>query len=207
MQEEPVKHVRKGMAIASLVLGIVSIPTCGLLGIGSIVGIILGVAALNRISRNPAEYGGKGMALGGIITSIVGLFLIAIYAAIAIPQLNSMLKGGRDTAAIEMLNSIHLAEASFYATNHRYGTFQELAGADLFNRGVVNRGVFGGYIYTEAEVSEQAFCIQATRASDSVGYRDFNITEAGVVNYVEARQPAAVARGQGTPITEPASSK
>jgi hypothetical protein len=200
MQEEPVVPVRKGMAIASLVLGILSIPTCGLLGIGSLIGIVLGVLALNNVNKNPKQYGGKGLAIGGIITSIAGLLLIAVNAAIVIPQLNKMLKIGRESAAVETLRTIHQAEASFFASNNRFGTLKELAAIEGQNIKVVNGRTVAGFVYTEAEISDKAFCIQATRASDSMGRRDFNIMETGVIHYVEAKQPTIVPCGQGTPI-------
>ena len=200
MQEESVIPVRKGMAIASLVLGIVSIPTCGLLGIGSIIGIVLGVMALKNVNKNPNQYGGKGLAIAGIVTSIAGLLLIAVNAAIAIPQLNKMLKIGRESAAIETLKTIHKAEASFFAEKNRYGTLKELAAIEGLNVKVVNGRVSEAFIYTEAEISDKTFCIQATRANDSVAYQDFNITESGVIHYVEAKQPTMIPCGQGTPI-------
>ena len=52
--------------------------------------IVLGAVALRRIKKEPAIYGGKGMAIAGIITSVVSLLLIAVFgimAAIAIPKL------------------------------------------------------------------------------------------------------------------------
>ncbi len=200
MQEQTVMPLKKGMAIASLVLGIVSIPTCGLLVVGSIAGIVLGILAINNANKNPHQYGGKGLAIGGIVTSVAGLLLIAINAAIAIPQLNKMLKIGRESAAIETLKTIHRAEASFFAEKNRYGTLKELAAIEGLNVKVVNGRISEAFIYTEAEISDKTFCIQATRANDSVAYQDFNITESGVIHYVEAKQPTMVPCGQGTPI-------
>lgn len=199
MQDEPVRPVRKGMASASLVLGILSLPTCGLLGIGSIIGIVLGVMALKNVNKNPNQYGGKGLAIAGIVTSIVGLLLIAI-AAIAIPQLNQMLPIGRENATIETLKTIHQAEASFFTGNNRYGTLKELAASEGIKSSVVNGRTIAGFIYTEAEISDKTYCIQATRASDSMGRRDFNVTESGVIHYIEAKQPTMVPCGQGIPI-------
>lgn len=45
---------RKGLAIASLVIGIVSILTCGGLLVGPLVGIVLGILALNKVKSDPA---------------------------------------------------------------------------------------------------------------------------------------------------------
>jgi hypothetical protein len=64
------------LAIVSLVLGIASIVICQLTGP---VAVILGFLARRKASNNPAEYGGAGLALGGIITGIIGtLFLILV---------------------------------------------------------------------------------------------------------------------------------
>jgi uncharacterized membrane protein len=50
-----------------------------LCGIGSIVGIVLGVIALNQISRRPNE-GGRGLAIAGIALGAVTLVvLIAVF--------------------------------------------------------------------------------------------------------------------------------
>ena len=49
--------LRKGLAIASLVLGVLSLPTCGLLGIGALVGIRLGIGALLKAKKAPHEFG------------------------------------------------------------------------------------------------------------------------------------------------------
>jgi membrane-bound ClpP family serine protease len=69
---------RNGMAIAALVLGIIGLVTSivfigGALGI---VGLILGIVSLRTSKRTGA---GKGMAIGGIVTSI-----LAIVATIAL---------------------------------------------------------------------------------------------------------------------------
>ncbi|HEX4814337.1 MAG TPA: DUF4190 domain-containing protein [Nonomuraea sp.] len=55
-----------GMAVASLVLGIIGLAFCG---ITSIPGVILGHIALNRIKRTGED--GHGMAVGGLVTSYV----------------------------------------------------------------------------------------------------------------------------------------
>ncbi|HEY0461101.1 MAG TPA: DUF4190 domain-containing protein [Pyrinomonadaceae bacterium] len=70
------------MAIISLVLGILSIFCCGwiLPGIGA---VVLGFMAKSKAEQNPAEYGGRGLALGGIITGgislLLGVIVIILY--------------------------------------------------------------------------------------------------------------------------------
>src|SRR5262245_17107569 len=107
---QPQPRTRKGLAIASLVLGIISIPTLGLLGVGAITAIVLGVVAIGRIKKEPAIYGGKGMAVAGIITSAVSFLLIAIIgimAAVMVPQLLKSRQTNRESAAIQTLRTIH----------------------------------------------------------------------------------------------------
>jgi hypothetical protein len=68
-----------GNAIASLILGIVSIVLCPI--ITAVVGLILGYQAKREIDNSGGRLGGRGVALGGIITSWIGL---AIYTPILI---------------------------------------------------------------------------------------------------------------------------
>ena len=60
-----------GMAIASLVLAILTLPTCG---IGGVVGIILGIVSLVKISNSRGQLRGKGLAISGIC--VAGFFLL-----------------------------------------------------------------------------------------------------------------------------------
>lgn len=72
----------KNMALLSLILGIVSVTIgfCCYFGVLTApVAIGLGVYALSLIKKDPIKYGGKGMALTGIITgALYFVFLIII---------------------------------------------------------------------------------------------------------------------------------
>ncbi len=64
-----------GMAIASLVLGILSL-VLSFFGIGFILGIVavvLGHIQKSNIAKNPEVYGGSGLALGGLITGYIAI--------------------------------------------------------------------------------------------------------------------------------------
>jgi uncharacterized protein YbaR (Trm112 family) len=64
-----------GYAVAGLVLGILSIVP-GLMCGGpllAILGIVFSSVAQSRIRRTPARWGGRGLAIAGLVTSIVGL--------------------------------------------------------------------------------------------------------------------------------------
>jgi hypothetical protein len=66
------------LAIASMILGIISIPTCccGLLSTPiAIAGLVLGIVALRKIRTEPQQWSGSGMAIAGIATSSFGILL------------------------------------------------------------------------------------------------------------------------------------
>jgi type II secretory pathway pseudopilin PulG len=202
---QPQRQTRKGLAIASLVLGIISIPTFGLLGVGAITAIALGVIALGRIKKEPATYGGKGMAIAGIITSAVSLLLIAVFgimAAVATPQLLKSLKTGRESAAIQSLRIIHNSQALYQAKKGRFGTLKDLSEEGLLDPSYASGIPTSSYIYTSVpEVPQDKYCVQATRQSPSVALRDFNVIEDGIIRFVESKNPRPVACGEGVPIT------
>ena len=66
-----------GLAVASLVLGISGLCTCG---VTSLVGLVLGIVALRRIGESAGTLTGKGVGIAGIIWScaslLIGLALI-----------------------------------------------------------------------------------------------------------------------------------
>jgi hypothetical protein len=77
-----------GMAIASLVLGILGFVTCGLtVLITSPLGLILGLVSMNKIKKSQGQLGGQGLALAGTIVSGVSLVMLPFLAAMMLPAL------------------------------------------------------------------------------------------------------------------------
>lgn len=70
-----------GLAIASMTLGIVSfIFSCWVIFIsipGSITSLCLGIAALKKVKAGTGS--GKGMAIAGIVTSVLCMILLLLY--------------------------------------------------------------------------------------------------------------------------------
>jgi type IV pilus assembly protein PilA len=111
---------RRGLAIASLVLGILSLPTVGLLFVGAALAITLGIIAIYKANSSPEEYGGKGLAIGGIVSAALSLLLIpfiGIIAAIAIPSLLRARISANEASAIGDIRTVISAEAAYSSAN------------------------------------------------------------------------------------------
>jgi len=189
---------RKGLAIASLVVGIISIPTFGLLAVGGITGIILGAVALSKIKNNPQVYGGRGLAIAGIVTSAVSLILfLSIIAAIALPKLQESLMRGREAAAVKSLLTIHQNQIHYKSLKGHYATLQELREAGLIDNTYLNGAIVSSYTYNDSDISEQTYCVHANRASNTAAARDFIVCEDGIVRYIESKAKGTVKRGEG----------
>jgi hypothetical protein len=100
-----------GMAIASLVLGLLTFPTCG---IGGIIGLIFGIVALIKISNSEGRLRGKGMAVAGVAVS--GLFLL-MSPAMLLPALAKAKARAQGVNCTQNLKQIGLA-ARMWANDH-----------------------------------------------------------------------------------------
>ena len=157
---------RKGLAVASLVLGIISLPTLGVLGVGALAGVGLGVIALMRAKRQPLEYGGRGLAIGGIVTSVLSLVLavpIGIVAAIAVPNLLAARRSANEASAIHSMRRLIEAEQTFISTvgaGERFGNMNELREADLIDEKLAG-GFVNDYHFT-LTVLDGSFAVSAS---------------------------------------------
>jgi type II secretory pathway pseudopilin PulG len=128
----PPAQPRQGLAIASLVIGILSLPTLGCLGLGAVLSIVLGIMALVRAGRDPREYGGRGFAIGGIVASAISLVvaipLVGIVAAIAIPSLLRARVSANEAATIGDVRTVISAQAAYGSANcDTYGRLECLS--------------------------------------------------------------------------------
>jgi hypothetical protein len=62
-----------GMAIGGVVCGVLGLFCCG--PIFSTIALVLSLIALSQINQNPSLYSGKGLAVAGIVLSIIGYLL------------------------------------------------------------------------------------------------------------------------------------
>ncbi len=105
-----------GMAIASMVCGILGFVTLGLTGLPA---VILGHLSLSRINKSAGSLGGKGMAVAGLITGYIGfgIIFIAILASLAVPAFSAVQMQGSQMKAVNNAKQIVLGMKQ-YAADH-----------------------------------------------------------------------------------------
>jgi type II secretory pathway pseudopilin PulG len=164
----PTAGHRKGLAVTSLVLGIISLVTVGGFIVLAILGLTFGIIAYRSAKNRPNEYGGSGVALAGIITSAVSVLIIVpvgIIAAIAIPNLLASRQAANEASAIRTLRRIAVAEATYQASTGRgqsFGTLEQLVASGL----IENVSVRSGY---EFKVTVRAGSFEVTATPQSYG--------------------------------------
>jgi type II secretory pathway pseudopilin PulG len=179
---------KNGLAIVALILGITSFFTFGLLGVGAITGIILAAVAMGRVKREPWRYGGRGMAIAGLvlsITSLVSLVPFAIIAAIAIPNLLAARMAANEASAIRSMQTISSAESVYYTTFAKYVTLDELGAQRLIDSKLAN-GSKDGYNFsidlTTNEMNGEGFAVTGIPIEyRSSGRRSFYIDESMIL--------------------------
>lgn len=80
---------KSGLAVSSLVLGIMSLVMCAIGSLFGIPAVICGHMAHSRIKRSGGQLTGRGLATGGLVMGYISLALIPVMAlmlAIAIPN-------------------------------------------------------------------------------------------------------------------------
>jgi prepilin-type processing-associated H-X9-DG protein len=113
----PAKAKTSGLAIASLALGIAGPCT---LGLGSIIGLILGIVGLVKIGRSAGAKGGRGLAIAGIAVSGLGIAILpflGMLAAILMPAMFGAMDAARAAVSVNNVNQLCTA-AQVYATSH-----------------------------------------------------------------------------------------
>lgn len=189
---------KKGLAIWSLVLGIISMPFIlvfittiiavllalalgprgGVLGI--IIGLIIpvsaiwtGIVSIKRVSRNPFEFGGKGLAIAGICCAAFGLLTVPLVAAIAVPNLLAARKSANEGSAISSLKTLIEAEKKYKSTTGiSCADLKVLYDAKMIDS-VLQNGEKTGYRFVIKPLSTDKCSMTATPIDNSIGNRAF----------------------------------
>ena len=106
-----------GMAVASLVLGILSL-LC--LFPAAVLAIVLGYGARARIRRSAGTLQGEGMARAGVNLGVLGLIFFVL-AAIAIPNLIRSRMSSGEWAPVSGVRTINTAEVTYASTYPKIG--------------------------------------------------------------------------------------
>jgi type II secretory pathway pseudopilin PulG len=137
------------LAIASLVLGVIG---CF---ITAPISLIMGIVAIKRVNRDPYNFGGKGMAIAGIILSVIQMVTIPFVAAIAIPNLLAARKSANEASAIATMRTLASAEATYATTKGlgNYGDIDKLVEAGLIDP-QLKKGFKNGYVFIVTATSQ-----------------------------------------------------
>jgi uncharacterized protein DUF4190 len=200
--EHSQRQLKKGLAVTSLVIGIVDVFTFGLLGLGAIAGMTLAIVALVKAKRYPHEYGGQSLATAGLVTSILSLIIlpIGIGWTIALPDVVAKPRADNEGASFQVLRKIPLAEAKYQSNNgeRAYGTLDQLAAEGLIDSELAT-GVSNGYKFTlEVKQGEHGrspeFRMVAVPLTYGItGIRSFYVDENSVIRGGDHQGEAATA--------------
>ena len=132
-----------GLAIAALVVGILSLLTCGGLGVGAIAAIVCGHMALSSIGKARGGLGGRGMAVTGLVMGYASILLVVIpiLASLSMAAISKMGERGQITKGIADARQTALGIRLYAADKGgKYpATLDELVSADVLEREVLDK--------------------------------------------------------------------
>jgi hypothetical protein len=162
-----------GVAVASLVLGILGLIMIGPLG--SIPAVICGHIAKSRIKQAPETLTGDGMALAGLILGYVQIgflvLMIPLMAAIAIPSFVKARDTSQQNACINNMRQIdHAKEQWALSVNKRNGDNPDVDAANEYIKGGRPACPAGGQ-YEYNLIGEDPECSEHGTLSESTSRR------------------------------------
>lgn len=145
-----------GMAIASLVCGIVNVFPV------SIIAIVLGHISLSQIRKSAGQLKGQGLAIAGLVLGYLGIVaipFILIVAAIAIPNLLRAKIAANESSAVGSIRVLETAEIAYSAQHQDEGFTCNLT--DLNSAGLSDSALLSG------QKNGYAFALQNCTADDA----------------------------------------
>ena len=103
-----------GVAVASMVLGILGFFFCILTGIPA---VICGHIALSRIDRSGGALTGRGFAITGLVTGYLSFFLVFVFAGMALPVFSAVKDKALETQSLSNAKQIALG-CKLYASDN-----------------------------------------------------------------------------------------
>ncbi len=124
---ESAKPRTAGIAIASLVLGILGV-TC-LSVLAGIPALVLGILALNRVNRSAGTLAGKGQSIAGIVMGGISIVLLPVmlgfWAGLLMPAVSQAKAKAGEAKALMEIQALQQAMQHYYT---EYGTWPGEAG-------------------------------------------------------------------------------
>ena len=111
----PAPTKTSGMAIASLVCGILAL--C--IAVPGLLGVIFGILAIREINRSGGAIGGTGLAIGGLVTSAIGVLVVGVLVlgSMLLPALARAKAKASRIKCVNNLSSIGKATLGFSQDN------------------------------------------------------------------------------------------
>lgn len=146
---------RSGLALASMVVGIVGLLACFTV-VPSVVALVLGVVALRQIARSAGARSGRGMAVAGVVLGALGVVVGAVLVAVAIREFSSTtsiydLEAG-DCIELPDLDADEVSRVEEFDCDESHG-------AEVFATGDLGRG--SDPYPTDAEGQAFVRCLEA----------------------------------------------
>lgn len=181
-------------AAISMVLGVLSILLSVFVGVPA---IILGHLSRASIRKSGGRLKGDGMALAGLITGYISLFLLPVIAGVffvAVPNIFRIPIVNNESAAISTLKTIRDSAESYQLENQHYPpSLQELSANGLkpLDSKLAATGLQSGYRFTYKLTSETTYVIHADPMYINSGERHFFMDQTGVIRADKTRRANA----------------
>jgi type II secretory pathway pseudopilin PulG len=196
-QAAPEQRKTDGKAIASLVLGILSLTLFWIFA--GVPAVILGHISRSQIRKSMGRLAGDGMALAGLIMGYISIALlpfVLIFAAIAIPNLLRARLAANEASALGGIRTVSTALITYGANKGQYPpTLAELTSDTRvqLDRSFAQPARSGyRYEYTATPAGDGFFIVATPVLPGNTGRRSFCSDQSGVVRYAEKDERCTV---------------
>ena len=155
-----------GVAVASLILGILGLMCVG--PFGAIPAVICGHIGLSKIKKSEGALQGGGLAIGGLVTGYIGIAMLPLLAAIAVPSFVRARNTSQQHVCINNMRMIDSAKEQWALANKKSaGDEVDTAEANQYIRMAVTPPCPTGGQYDYRPIGENPECSQHGSLGDA----------------------------------------